>query len=92
MKKYKKKSIIIEAEQWFKGKKIEGVIENIAEISMPSFNDSDPEITLSPSIFYIPTLEGNMQLSEGDWVIKGIEGEFYPCKNSIFQKTYEVVE
>ena len=37
----------------------------------------------------IPTLEGHMLARPGDWIIKGIEGEFYPCKPDIFAKTYE---
>ena len=37
----------------------------------------------------ISTLEGSMQVSEGDWIIKGIKGEFYPCKPEIFKKTYK---
>lgn len=39
----------------------------------------------------ISTLEGDMIVCPGDWIIKGIEGEFYPCKDSIFQSTYEEV-
>lgn len=41
--------------------------------------------------FYIPTLEGNMKANIGDYIIKGINGEFYPCKPDIFDKTYEKV-
>lgn len=37
------------------------------------------------------TLEGTMYASEGDWIIQGVSGEFYPCKPDIFQKTYEPV-
>lgn len=37
----------------------------------------------------IPTLEGTMKASLGDWIIKGVQGEFYPCKPDIFDKTYE---
>lgn len=37
----------------------------------------------------IVTLEGEMVVSPGDWIIKGIAGEFYPCKPDIFQSTYE---
>jgi hypothetical protein len=37
----------------------------------------------------IPTLEGVMEATEGDWIIRGVEGELYPCKDSIFRKTYE---
>lgn len=40
----------------------------------------------------IPTLEGNMHARPGDWIIKGVQGEFYPCKPDIFAATYEVVE
>lgn len=39
----------------------------------------------------IPTLEGVMRASEGDYVIRGVQGEFYPCKPSIFTATYEKV-
>ncbi|MFZ5862840.1 MAG: hypothetical protein ACOYXR_08380 [Nitrospirota bacterium] len=39
----------------------------------------------------IGTLEGNMVVSPGDFIIKGVEGEFYPCKPDIFHATYEVV-
>jgi hypothetical protein len=40
----------------------------------------------------IPTLEGVHQASFGDWIIKGIQGEFYPCKPDIFEATYEPVD
>ena len=36
-----------------------------------------------------PTLEGNMKVSFGDWIIKGVKGEYYPCKPDIFTATYE---
>lgn len=41
--------------------------------------------------YFIKTLEGNMQLNSGDWIIRGVEGEYYPVKPSIFEKTYEPV-
>lgn len=77
MEKYRKKPVVIEAEQWFPEKNIEGVIT------------SHSHTPVSP---YIETLEGKMYVSEGDWIIKGVEGEIYPCKDSIFKKTYEPVE
>lgn len=40
----------------------------------------------------IYTLEGVMTASEGDWVIKGIKGEFYPCKPDVFEETYDRIE
>ena len=42
--------------------------------------------------FLIFTLEGDHKVNEGDWVIKGLNGEFYPCKPDIFEKTYEKIE
>jgi hypothetical protein len=42
--------------------------------------------------FSIHTLEGVYNVTPGDWVIKGVEGEFYPCKPDIFEKTYEPVD
>lgn len=44
-----------------------------------------------PVAIEIPTLEGVMMAQRGDWVIKGIAGEFYPCKPNIFEATYEAV-
>jgi hypothetical protein len=72
--KFRKKPIIIEAEQYFPDRKIEGVI--IESSRMP----------------YIRTLEGDMDVRMGDWVITGVNGEKYPCKPDIFEKTYEKVE
>lgn len=45
----------------------------------------------SQGIVKIPTLEGTMEASIGDYIIKGVNGEFYPCKPDIFNKTYEKV-
>jgi hypothetical protein len=39
----------------------------------------------------IDTLEGSMIAETGDWIIKGINGEFYPCKPDIFEKTYNII-
>lgn len=40
----------------------------------------------------IDTLEGSLQVSKGDYIIKGVNGEFYPCKPDIFHKTYEILD
>lgn len=42
--------------------------------------------------YLIPTLEGTMKLMRGDWLITGVNGEIYPCKPDIFEKTYEQIE
>jgi hypothetical protein len=45
----------------------------------------------SPPTIWIDTLEGRMTADDGDWIIKGVAGEFYPCKDSIFVRTYQEV-
>lgn len=43
-------------------------------------------------VMYIDTLEGRMKAEKGDWIITGVNGEQYPCKPEIFDKTYDVLE
>jgi hypothetical protein len=52
-----------------------------------------PEITYIPRpvSLTIPTLEGDMEALVGDWIVRGVEGEFYPIKPSILEKTYEPI-
>ena len=47
---------------------------------------------MHPNCLLIPTLEGDMLAQPGDWIIKGVQGEFYPCKPDIFAATYDLVE
>lgn len=78
-KKYRKKPVTIEAIQW------NG--ENLSEID--EFTES--KVKNHESVLIIPTLEGDMYASLSDYIIKGVNGEFYPCKPNIFAKTYEEV-
>lgn len=80
MKKYRKKPVVIEAVQLTKA--------NLSDVSLLV---KDSEVSFCPYELRIPTLEGTMIGGVGDWVIKGIEGEFYPCKNSVFVNSYEEV-
>ncbi len=80
--KYRKKPIVIEAEQWFSGKEIEGV-ENLS---------SDTESPNGYLYGYIKNPHCEMMICEGDWVLKDIDGYVYGCKSDIFEKTYELVE
>jgi hypothetical protein len=52
-------------------------------------NDPEHNCYFSGDSFFIKTLEGTMEASQGDWVIKGIKGELYPCKPDIFDKLYD---
>jgi hypothetical protein len=82
MAKYRKKPIVIEAIQW------SGKAEDLD--AMRAF--ADVAEGLFSNDLYIETEEGKMRASLGDWIIKGVNGEFYPCKPDIFDKTYEAVE
>lgn len=87
-RKFRKKPVVIEAMQftedtmgqcfyWMRGKHAVATAEDGGS---------------GPPCVDIYTLEGTMRASLGDWIIKGINGEFYPCKPDIFEKTYEPEE
>lgn len=86
--KYKKKPIVIEAIQ-FKRDDPESLIE------IQDFMGGD-ELRVSYEkpdhpVIKIETLEGVMEASVGDFIIRGVKGEYYPCKPDIFEQTYEPV-
>ena len=85
IKKYRKKPVIIEAVQLQK--------DNIEECSkFMSVESSGGAIDVFSDRININTLEGIMHASFGDYIIKGVKGEFYPCKPDIFRETYEEAE
>lgn len=102
IKKYKKKPVIIEAIQW-NGKNLVDVSAflynktrkealkeiNSSDISYKIWDDYESIIIREG--LTIDTLEGKIKADIGDYIIKGINGEFYPCKPDIFAKTYEEV-
>lgn len=79
MMRYRKKPVVVEAMEWTgeNREEIEGFLNG-------SYMFWD-------GILYIVTLEGDMQANVGDIIIKGVQGEFYPCKPDIFALTYEEV-
>jgi hypothetical protein len=79
MPKFVKKPVIIEAVQWTGNNKLE-----ISEF----VHDSERRYDFQGDALFIHTLEGSMRATKGDYIIKGVEGEFYPCKPEIFEKTY----
>ena len=82
--KYRKKPVEIEAIQFLDDAEILCEIQEFAEntISVDYGNADKP-------VLKIPTLEGVMTASIGDYIIKGVKGELYPCKPDIFEQTYE---
>lgn len=86
--KYRKKPIVIEAFIWLETRATFEGLEKIGLHSMShtSHRDKPDEI----KNLRIKTLEGTMKVNRGDWIIKGVKGEFYPCKPDIFEATYEL--
>ena len=82
---FRKKPVVIEAQQFTEESKNQ-VFNWISCTRQPDW-DADGKPTLR-----IHTLEGDVTASLGDWVIRGVKGEFYPCKPDIFEATYEVVK
>lgn len=83
---YRKKPIVIEAIQW----------NNLKIVCPPGpewFHEAEQtgNIRLCGYDLIISTLEGDMTASPGDWIIRGVKGEIYPCKPDIFEATYEPV-
>ena len=81
MEKYRKKPIVIEAEQFI----------------TPGYGDGNiPDGVYfhtegNKGRFFVDTLEGSLNVSDKDWIITGVKGEKYPCKPDIFEQTYEKV-
>jgi hypothetical protein len=88
--KFRKKPVVIEAMQFKFGMDSEAVNQFIGDSSQEfSFTTGDGESLIG---IEIETLEGTMAVSPDDWIIKGIKGEFYPCKPDIFAASYEAAE
>lgn len=98
MSKFRKKPVVIDAIKLIGGtKNIKDILEFMGQKVDTTFSRSSEEFDNYCSIvnktgLIIKTLEGTMIASIGDYVIKGVNGEFYPCKPDIFEKTYEAVE
>jgi hypothetical protein len=87
--KFKKKAVVIEAVQWT-GENVSEILEFTNHMDIRLQNHEVDGVERAD--LFINTLKGTMHASEGDWVIKGVHGEFYPCKPDIFEETYEPAE
>ena len=86
--KFRKKPVVVEAVQWFKDGDHPAVKRSSA---CHAIGPISPGITRRSERRYITTLEGDLTVTPGDWIITGVNGEHYPCKPDIFEKTYEQV-
>jgi hypothetical protein len=83
VRKFRKRPVTIVAMQITSGESVLSIAEWI--------DNPQTGYSTNPPTVWIETLEGRMEGSTGDWVIKGTEGEFYPCKPDIFNKIYQEV-
>ena len=85
MSKFRKKPVIIEAQELTKDN-AEDLAKWCGAKGFWTNHSNNDEVFIN-----IETLEGTITAKEGDFIVKGIKGEFYPCKPDIFEKTYEAV-
>lgn len=82
--KFRKKPVVIDAIQWFPGKSdVRGVLTRPTGRELRGMDEYE---------HFVRTLEGDMRVSPGDWIITGVKGEKHPCKPDIFDATYDPVE
>ena len=79
---FRKKPVVIDAYQWVPG------LSHFPDLALWS----DGKLKQDGASLMIETLEGTMRADANDYIIKGVKGEFYPCKPDIFEATYELVE
>jgi hypothetical protein len=85
--KYRKKPLVVEAMQWTGFNYTESEKFCGEELAKGIYRGNPGPYSVSTKV--ILTLEGAVNCSPGDWIIKGLKGEFYPCKPDIFEATYE---
>ncbi len=91
MAKYRKKPVVIDAEQWNPDKML--IQDILDELKIDSMEEAGVSwCAKHKECLLIKTLEGVMTVNPGDYILKGIQGEIYPCKPDIFKATYEPVD
>lgn len=92
-KKYIKKPVEIEAVQW-NGHNPTEIKEFAGDSVKIEYYDAAYEVGAGPVIVTVTihTLEGDMKANKGDYIIKGVKGEFYPCREDIFLQTYDALD
>ena len=83
--RFRKKPVVVEAIQW------DGDLSTVEKLMEGSTCESVEQDLCDPALVIV-TLEGKMRAEVGDWIIRGVKGELYPCKPDIFAQTYEVAE
>lgn len=94
-RRFRKKPVVIEARRWFGDDRDWREFYDWCRDSQGVSILTGPHPTSENGLLVrvgLTTLEGTMMAEPGDWIIKGVKGEFYPCKPDIFEATYERVD
>jgi hypothetical protein len=86
MPNYRKKPVVIEAVQWL-GDNVEDMVNHCAPMGQGEPWQTEPIQPGTPMTIH--TLEGDHRANISDWIIRGVKGELYPCRDDIFKATYE---
>lgn len=90
IQKAQKKPVIVEVCQWT-GANVNEITSFCGSVAHDIYQINLANMPVEYSLI-IKTLEGNMRTEPGDYIIKGVHGEFYPCKPDIFRETYDIIE
>jgi len=92
MSKYKKKPVVVEAFQFYVEPMPDWFMDKVSSNEIVLKNCNHDKCSVNYAYCEIKTLEGTMVANAGDYIIKGVEGEIYPCKTDIFNRTYERIK
>ena len=90
--KYRKKPVVIEAFRFYVDGMPDWFMDKVSDDEIRIYNCDYNRYDIDEAYCKIKTLEGVMQGNGGDYIIKGVNGEIYPCNPDIFEKTYEKVD
>lgn len=92
MGKYRKKPVMIEAFKFYVDPIPDWFMDKVTAYEAVLHNCDYKKYDIDEAYCEIQTLEGTMTGKGGDYIIKGVQGEIYPCKPDIFEQTYDLVE
>lgn len=92
MAKYRKKPVVIEAFRFYIDSMPDWFMDEVTKNKIVLHKCKLGRFEIKEAYCEIETLEGVMRGNGGDYIIKGVDGEIYPCKPYIFEKTYDIVE
>src|SRR5690625_2060410 len=92
MSKYKKKMVVVEEFQFYVDRMLDWFMDKISSNEVVLKDCNYGRYSIDDAYCEIKTLEGTMQANARDYIIKGVDGEIYPCKPDIFKRTYEKVK